>query len=332
MKIIETLFNVINEFSVTALCFNLFLLASLFIFVYEVIKYETKNKTLEKLNTNIKSNFKEKELSLLKEFDETLNQEGNFTDKNKTRKLLKLLNDSGLRIHFPELSVGMFITLIISLCLLSGIIGFMLSKSFTVGIICVAAAVFIIFVLLETSKNRNNKTIEKELLKFVDILANVSRSEGNLAEMFGKTAPYLNEPLKSLVVQCYYEMKSSGNTTLALQHFSERANHKKLREIIGYLKICSQRNESYEEVIHETKESIRSYIAYRNERTEIKKIGLVDLLIMGVGGSIIVFALSTMITNINIYLLHNIIGQILLSVALMILLYAFWIVIKAESD
>lgn len=310
---------------------NILLFFVLIFIVYQIYSYEKTNKVLYSFNQNIKKGFLEREAFLKKEYEDLQKKSGNFEDKNKMRKLSKLLYDSGLKTKHPELTPSMFI--IISICLMTFVssIVFLFTRSLITTALAPFATFLVIFLILDAKKNRLNKIIEKDLMKFIDLLANMSKTEGNLTEMLGATVQYLNDPLRTMVTQCYYEMKSTGNARKALKEFSEKANHRKLKEIIGYLSICSSKNESYEEIILESKESVRTYIAYKNEKDQIKKSSFFDLLVMGLGGALIVMALSSMIPNAFDLLFHNIIGQILLSVCGIILLYSIWSIMRTED-
>ena len=329
---IQDLFNSIFHKQPFIIILNVILLVCLFELIYQIYKYESKNRILYNFNKNVQENFKEKEISLKKEFDELYNKDGNFEDKNRLRKITKLLNDSGLKSRFPELTAEMFIIVVCALALLAGIVGYLASHMILIGIASPIMLVIAIYIILERKKNIINKKIEQEILKFADLLANMSRTEGNLTEMFGGTVQYLAEPLKTLVAQCYYEMKSTGNISKALAHFSDKANHKKLKEMISYLSICAEKDESYEAVIFETKESIRSYIAYQKEKNEIKKQGLVDLFMMAIGGVCIVVALSSIIPNTYVYLFHKTIGQVLCTITIVVFFLAVSLALKADSD
>ena len=310
---------------------NVILFLFLIELIYQFYCYEKQHRSIYTLNQNIKQSFLDKEKSLKQEFEEIKEKDGNFTDKNKSRKITKLLNDSGLKIKFPELTAEMFVILLLAIAILVCFISFMVTKSILVTVITTIASIFLVLLYLEQRKTKINKSIERDLLKFIDLLVNMSRTEKNLAEMFKGSAQYLDGPLKSLVIQSYYEMVSTGNTIKALQNFSDQANHSKLKEVLNYLLICSQKNESYEEVMFEIKESIRTYIAYNKSKEEIKKSGLVDLLIMGIGGCIIVFALSSMIPNTFVYLFHTMVGQLLLIMSSVVLIFAIWSIYKTED-
>lgn len=330
-RIFEMFGSLIEEQPVVLLV-NIALLGVLIYSFYLIFSYEAENRAFRNFIDNVGSGIKTKEQNLIDEFNNIKKESGEFKDKNRYRKITTMLNDSGIKIKHPTLSTFTFILGVILADILLSVIMFLITKSFIVVIACIVGVPLLTYVVLTIKINNINKDIENELIKFVNLLANMSRSENNLAEMFGATIKYLNNPLKVLVSQCYYEMKSTGDTITALRHFEEKANHKKLKEVINYFITCSTHNESYETVIYETKESIRNYIAYKKEKANIKRSSLIDMFIMAIGGVAIIYAISQMMPGSIDILLHDIIGQVLLGAAGLLLLISCWIVFKADND
>ena len=67
------------------------------------------------------------------------------------------------------------------------------------------------------------------------------------------------------------------------------------------LRICSTHNEDYESVINETNVSLEQYISFRNETREIKQNNLIEMLLMGVIGIVIVYMMKDMLPDIDVW-------------------------------
>ena len=310
---------------------NALMLVILFIVVLFIVQYEHKHNRFAAVKAKVKADLQEQERLRNEEYRKQFEMEGETDKKTRMQRLAKVLVDSGLKERFPELTGEIFLLFCAVIVTAAGVVSFALIKSFIFTLIAVLAAVAAIYVFVEIKISSNYAATEREIIKFVNLLENVSHTEGNIAEMLGRTVPYILEPLKSSVEKCYFEIKSTGDTSAALQHLTDRTNYKKLREVFNSLRICSLHNEDYEEVIAEERESIRMYIAYRKEKQQIKKSSMIDMLIMGVAGVVIVYALSTMVENCAYLIFQTLAGQIILAIIFAILVYGIWITIKQDK-
>lgn len=309
---------------------NAVMFVILFAVVLFIVQYEYKHNRIAAIKAKIKADMQEQERLRNEEYKKQFELEGETDKKTRMQKLMKMLVDSGLKERFPELTGELFLLFYGIIVAAVGVVGFALTRSFVFTLIFVIVAAVAVYVTIELKISSNYAATEREIIKFVNLLENVSHTEGNIAEMLGRTVPYISEPLKSSVEKCYFEIKSTGDVSAALSHLTERTNHKKLREVFNSLRICALHNEDYEEVIAEERESIRMYIAYRKERQQIKRSSLIDMAIMGVAGVAIVYALSTMVDNCSYLVFHTFAGQGILAVIIGTLVYGIWITVKQD--
>lgn len=307
----------------------LFLL--IFISGYLIIGYEQKHNRFEKLAARWKANLAEQEHLREEEYQKQLELDGEFKDKNRLRKISKKIQSSGLKNIFPELTAEVYLIAVILISVIAAIFAYIWTGAMIMAIVSFFVAIVIIHIWIEVKITQNYIAIEKEAIKFINILENMSYSEGNIAEILGATVPYLTDPLRSSVEKCYYEIKSTGDVSTSLQNLVERTNYRKLREVFESLRICSTHNEDYESVISESRESIRTYIAFRKANTRIKMQSLIDMSIMGILGIVIIFILSSMIDNVQKLLFQTLGGQALLTTAVVIFLYGIWSVLKTDE-
>lgn len=99
-------------------------------------------------------------------------------------KLTKMLNESGLKNKFPELNVSNFILTVILLCGITGLIAFIITKAAIISLGAAAIMGVLVFVYIQISINRNYINTENEIVKFINMLDNVSSSEIQLVRCF----------------------------------------------------------------------------------------------------------------------------------------------------
>lgn len=308
-----------------------FLFLLMFISAYLIIGYEQKHNRFEKLGARWKANLAEQEHLREEEYQKQLELDGEFKDRNRLRKISKKIQSSGLKNIFPELTAEVYLSAVILISVIATIFAYIWTGSMIMAIVSFFIVIIIIHIWIEVKITQNYIAIEKEAIKFINILENMSYSEGNIAEILGATVPYLTDPLRSSIEKCYYEIKSTGDVSTSLQNLVERTNYRKLREVFESLRICSTHNEDYESVISESRESIRTYIAFRKANTRIKMQSLIDMSIMGVLGIVIIFILSSMIDNVQKLLFQTLGGQALITTAVVIFLYGIWSVLKTDE-
>lgn len=309
-----------------------FLIAS-FIFAYNLVRYIKDHNVFQKFKAKFKADIKMQQKLREEEYRIKFEAEGQFQSKNRMQHLNKKLIDSGISVSHPEFTAELFVLTVFLTCI---IVSFVLH--FTYGDLLVTAigaiiTVFAWVLLLELMITRNFKALEKETIKFMDLLKNFSHSSSDLCTMLGATVPYIQNPLKKNVEQCYFDIKATGNVSLALQRLCNRTNYKRLREVFEALLTCSKHNEEYENVINEISQDIDEYIAYRKEIDAIKQSNVIDILIMGILGAMILASLDSLLTSIDVayYLFETRLGQIGIVTLVLVFIYSIYNVVKNED-
>lgn len=312
---------------------NVVVFIALLIFVFSLTKYWNDHKVIQKLIARIKTDANEQERLREEEYKRQFELEGRFESKDKMLKLNQKLVSSGLKDKFPELQPETFLlicVLTIGLTvILMSLIGMQPMAILITGGMMVLGIVF----FLEIMDSINTAKIERETIKFVNLLKNNSHLGGSIVEMFGRTIPFISGPLKISVERCYYEIKSTGNISVSLQKLIDRTNYKKLREVFDALRVCSTHNEDYEGVINELNDSIEQYISFRKETREIKQNSLIEMLTMGAIGIFIVFMMKGMLPDIDVwyYIFKTNIGMSIVAGMIVILLFGIYKAVKNEE-
>jgi len=300
LETIYTLYQSIMSKQPWALVLNVVLFFVIITFCYYFVAYLQEHKVFAKFVAKIKADVKEQERLREEEFRRQFEIEGEFRTKNRMQKLSKKLSNSGITIRHPEITAETYTIFVVGSCLLVGLVLQVVYNNIVTSLIGVVITYFTWALLLELMIASNYSKLEKETIKFINLLKNVSHTEGSVSEMLARTVPYLSGPLKLSIERCYYEIKTTGDTSLALQHLCERTNYAKLREIFEALRICSTHNEDYETVINESSDSVADYITYRKEMKQIKQSNLIDIFVMAGAGLLIINSLKGMLKDVDV--------------------------------
>lgn len=312
---------------------NVLVFIALFAFVFGLVTYLKDHNVFRNFVAKVLSDAREQERLREEEYQKRFEMEGRFESKDKMLGLNQKLIASGLKDKIPELQPGTFILFsVLAISTIAIIMSFMQLPAIGILITCGVFALCIVF-LLESLVSINTARVEKETIKFINLLKNNSHMGGSVVEILGEAIPFLNGPLKSSVERCYYEIKSTGNVAGSLQKLSDRTNYKKLKEIFDSLRICSNHNEDYEGVIDEVNDSVEQYIEFRKETRQIKQNNLIEMIIMGGMGVFILYMIKDMLPDIDVmyYIFKTNIGMGIISIMCIILLFGIYKAVKNEE-
>ncbi|MCU6763049.1 Flp pilus assembly protein TadB [uncultured Roseburia sp.] len=177
---------------------------------------------------------------------------------------------------------------------------------------------------LKVLRLRKLNQTERELLPFLNLVDNFSRSEQDLFRILERTGRYLKEPLRSAVIACSRQAVMTGNRYDAVWELIYQIQHPKFQEIIRNLEICSRNEANYSEVLRDMRQSLQHYIAARREEKEISKEGRIQtafILLMGV----VMMGMLTAMTRISMRdILKYAPGRIIVLCWCMVLLFMIW--------
>ena len=336
IKSITDIIHMSTGMGVVAILLHIGIGVAIVSFIYTIANYLRVHNTFAKIAAKVKHDIKEQDRLKNEEYKRQFEMEGATEDKKRDsyKKTAKILQDSGIKARIPEITPTVFMIIVATICVTSGIVGFFITKNVFLSLAFAVGAYVIIRFYLEIQISRNYRQLESEAIKFVNLLRNNSHIESSLGEMLGRTIPYISGNLKASVEKCYYEIKSTGNVVLSLEHLCQRTSYRKLREVFEALKMCATHSEDYEQVIDEASDSLASYIEYRNEVASLKKNNLIDLLFITGAGLLILIEMKTMLTDIDVeyYLFRTLIGQVLCIVLAVITVLGLFQFVKSDED
>lgn len=239
-------------------------------------------------------------------------ESGNTDKESFLLKLDKTITYSNIRRYIPFLNSGVFIFSLVffsSIALILGTILSDLSVGVTLAVIIVLVYVSVVLFL----SNKNYKQVEKNIVSFMNLVENYSKTNNDLVAILGKVYPYLEEPLKSNVLEAYQLGKRTGNTDMALERLQNSVQHKYFREIIRNLTICSHYEANYEEIIEDSRSQLMEYLAGKEERAAMVRNARIELIILIATSAVVMYLMGSFIgTNVIQALRESFIGEIIL--------------------
>ena len=281
MSQIISLLGTLAEKNVGLLIAQAGLLLIIFAAIFLLVSYLVNNKWLEKKIAKFTADSKRQEKLREDEFKQRALLEGEFDNKSKYYKMNKLLQDSGLKDKYPELTIKGFVLMVAMYCMISAIITWLMSDSITIAVIVAGIMIVLAVIILQIKININYVKTEKEIVTF--------------------------------------------------KHMAERTSHKKLKEIINSLRICSTHNENYAEIIEDNRESVRYYIMYKKEKRMIIRNALFETGILAAAGVLIIYMLSTMVDDATKTIFHTLPGLVIIAAMIGIIVYEIIKILKQNE-
>lgn len=230
--------------------------------------------------------------------------------KNHLSGLEKRLMYSGLSVRLPLLTPEVFIVCDILLCVGIYFLVLLLTGSWGRGLLFIGMAQIVIYFVLNLLTGRNYRKVNDSLMKFLDFLGNYSITAGEVSGVLFQISKYLEEPLKSVLEECYYEAQTTGDTSLALLSMAEKIEHPRFKELVRGMEVSIRYAADFTVLIQSSRKSVREYMSSRQERKAMVKEAFVNMLIL-LGMSVLILAMVEKLTGSNMQeiLLHTVWGR-----------------------
>lgn len=234
--------------------------------------------------------------------------------------LEKQLCYSGLKRHFPFLCAEnfvLFVLLGLAACFMAAsVIG-----NFWWGILSIGIFAVLIWLVITLGKAVQMRSVNENLMKFLDFLGNYSVTSGDVIAVFGQISKYMEEPIQSALEQCCVEAQTTGDVGMALISMADRIENPQFKELIRNIEISCRYSADFSVLVAFCRRSVREYLKNGRERKSLlREAGINLLLLLGMS----VFALVTVngLLEVSVWtiLLHTWPGKIAIGIVGFILL------------
>ena len=198
-----------------------------------------------------------------------------------TGKLDAMLLYSGLNVKLPFLTSENWILL--QLLLASGVVLItgLLGISFWIGGLFMALLILLQYIGVSALMAANYKAVDENLLKFLDFLGNYSITSGEITSILYQISGYLDEPLRSVLEECYFEAQTFGDTNAALLGMVQKIQHPKFGEMIRNIEVTMRYSADFTILVNQSRRSVREHMRMRQERKSLAKEAWINMMILG---------------------------------------------------
>ncbi len=189
---------------------------------------------------------------------------------------------SGLLHRFPSMTPEKFVA---GNLLLAGMVYLgisLISGHWWMGLLGILGWCAVGYVLVSLLIAHQYNAVDRELLKFLDFLGNYSITSGELTSILSQISGYLENPLKVVLEECYYEAQTTGDTSVALLSMAEKIQHPKFKELVHNMEITMRYCADFTILVNQSRKAVREHMRMRQERKSLAAEAWVNILILGV--------------------------------------------------
>lgn len=209
-------------------------------------------------------------------------------------RLERELTYSGWRVRFPFLTAERFLAASVSLGACAALA--LLSLAGGKGAVAGASVFFLLLYLgIQWGKLRAMRSVNDNLLKFLDFLGSYSITAGEITGIFHQVSRYVEEPMQSVLEECYYEAQTTGDTCLALLSMAEKIEHPKFKELVRNMEISLRYCADFTALVNSSKRSVREYLRLGAERRGMLREAVVNMALLLVMSGIVLMTVDGMI-------------------------------------
>jgi hypothetical protein len=152
-----------------------------------------------------------------------------------------------------------------------------------------------------------NRKIEAEMLQFMNIIDNFSKTSDDLIEILERSSRYIDDPLGSQIYDAVQEARNTGDTLLALQDLQNTVQNKHFKMLIRNLETSSRFENNYSDIVEDCRNVFHEYIRAQKEKRSLRLNGMIEVLIMVATGFASIIMIGQMLEDGNIMdaLLNN---------------------------
>lgn len=129
-------------------------------------------------------------------------------------------------------------------------------------------------------KVRAFRSVNANLIKFLDFLGNYSVTAGELTGIFTQISKYVEEPLRSALDECSYEAQTTGDTGLALLVMAEKIEHPRFKELARNMEISVRYCADFSLLVNSSRKSLREYLRLGEERGSMLREAVINMALL----------------------------------------------------
>ena len=197
--------------------------------------------------------------------------------KYSARRCLWLAKRLKIPFLTPENWILLQLLFAAGIVLVTGLLGI----SLRIGVLIIVLLILLQYMGVSALMAADYKAVDENLLKFLDFLGNYSITSGEITSILYQISGYLDEPLRSVLEECYFEAQTLGDTNAALLGMTEKIQHPKFGEVIRNIEITMRYSADFTILVSQSRRSVREHMRMRQERKALAKEAWINMMILG---------------------------------------------------
>lgn len=250
--------------------------------------------------------------------------EGSTEDKKFIDRLDELFQRSGVKSIFPFLTSEILVVLTLVIAVLVSILVSVINGFWLYVMAAFILVIFAVILCLNLMDKVTFNKIDKQILTYINLLKNLSKSNSDIVTIFEKSIPYVDSPIKEYAEQFVFECKRGVTIEKAFKNFQDKVESKRFKQLITNILICSKHNENYSEVLNSSRIIFKHYFSEKKRRTAVVREGRFEIILISIIG-LFVFKMLEFFTGDILYKLkYTLSGNILLGYFLAVFIFAIY--------
>lgn len=310
-----------------------FLFVCIFSSISIVLMLARKNKALIKASNELTKALNKNEQRRSKEQIENVLVEGENENKNIFYKLDVLIIQTGLKKTIPFLNSESFLIFTILFGLISSIIAQKMFNTYLISIIVFIVFCALSYMIIYIIAGRRFIQTEQCIMQFANLLDNYSKTSDDIVDILGKISYYLDEPLKTAIIECHTEAINTGDISSSFRNLSTKIEHPKFKEIVRNLEVCRKHEANYGMIVKDIRYNLKEYLKSKEERKAEEQTARISMGIMAVFGVIILYIINGFVTEGTVItvLMSSLIGQCIILYFIILFLIVLYNIIKVDK-
>ena len=213
---------------------------------------------------------------------------------------------SGIKEKFSWLTTELYVIIVMLTATLVMTVTVVVSGLWQ-GIMAACLVVSAFKLVITLISNARDRKTETQLLQFMNIIDNFSKTSDDLVEILEKASRYIDDPLGGQIYDAVQEARNTGDSMMALQDLQNNVKNKHFKILIRNLETSSRFENNYSDIIEDCRNIFHDYIRAQKEKRSLRMNGVMEILIMVAVGILSVVMVGQMTEEGNVIkiLLNN---------------------------
>ncbi len=184
---------------------------------------------------------------------------------------------SGWKRKIPFLTAEIWIVCNIVMMAIIFPIGLVVTRKWTGACVFLLLFLSLELIALWICKIREIRSVNDNLLKFLNFLGNYSITAGEVTGIFKQVSRYVEEPIKSALAECCYEAQTTGDVGQALLAMADKVEHPKFKELARNMEVSIRYCADFSMLVDGSRRSVREYLRLGEERKGMLKEAIINM-------------------------------------------------------